>query len=378
MSTLTRHFMARNPTQTMHKATLLFNLALVTFTLSGPWLTQANAATPAPLIEVSPNQIQAMGLKTFQVVAGNHGASTRYPATVVVPAVQQRIVAAPLPGLVSSLRASVGENVRSGQVLAVVQSTQAQELQRDLHISSSQSSLQIGTLARDEQLYKEGLIALSRLEMSRSQARDAQIQQQARQRAAAEAGASAQGLGGQLPLVSPISGVILAREAVVGQRVDQATPLFRIANLSQLWIELQVPAREAASIKLGHEVRVLGTHTPARVIAVGSTVEMASQTVLVRAALPPSTTDVRAGQAIEVELTRLDTDVAAVPAAAVLTDADRSVVFVEAGPGQYRVLVVQYVSASGGTTYVRGLPVNSKVVVQGTAAMKSMLAASRP
>lgn len=362
----------------MYKATFLATIAAAVFALGEPANVYANTSTPEPLIEVKPSQVQAMGLKTFQVIPGNAGASTRYPATVVVPAAQQRIVAAPLPGLVSSLRANVGESVRSGQVLAVVQSAQVQELQRDIQISSSQSALHVGVLARDEQLYKEGLIPLARLEMSRAQARESQTQQQERQRAAAQAGASAHSSGGQISLTSPISGVVLAREAMLGQRVDQATPLFRIANLSQLWIELQAPAREAASIKLGHEVRVLGVDTPARVIAVGSTVDMASQTVLVRAALPPLTTDVRAGQAVEVELTRLAADVAAVPSAAVLTDADRSIVFVEAGPGQYRVLVVQHISASGGTTYVRGLPVNSKVVVQGTAAMKSMLAASRP
>lgn len=377
MSALARIDMARTTTQTMQNAPLLMSIALTAATLGTPLRAHA-AATPDPVVEVKPSQSQAMGLKTFQVVAGNNGASTRYPATVVVPAAQQRIVAAPLPGLINSLRASAGEAVRSGQVLAVMQSAQAQELQRDIQISSSQSALHANTLARDEQLYKEGLIALSRLEMSRAQARESQTQQQARQRAAMQAGTSAQSSGGLISLTSPISGVVLAREAVVGQRVDQATPLFRIANLSQLWVELQVPAREATHIKLGHEVRLLGTSTSARVIAVGGTVDMASQTVLVRAALPPSTTDVRAGQAVEVELTRLDADVVAIPAAAVLTDTARSIVFVEIGPGQYGVLVVQYVSASGGTTYVRGLPVNSKVVVQGTAAMKSMLAANRP
>lgn len=377
MSALARIDMARTTTQTMQNAPLLMSIALTAANLGTPLRAHA-AATPDPVVEVKPSQSQAMGLKTFQVVAGNNGASTRYPATVVVPAAQQRIVAAPLPGLINSLRASAGEAVRSGQVLAVMQSAQAQELQRDIQISSNQSALHANTLARDEQLYKEGLIALSRLEMSRAQARESQTQQQARQRAAMQAGTSAQSSGGLISLTSPISGVVLAREAVVGQRVDQATPLFRIANLSQLWVELQVPAREASHIKLGHEVRLLGTSTSARVIAVGGTVDMASQTVLVRAALPPSTTDVRAGQAVEVELTRLDADVVAIPAAAVLTDTARSIVFVEIGPGQYGVLVVQYVSASGGTTYVRGLPVNSKVVVQGTAAMKSMLAANRP
>ncbi|MGS0754015.1 efflux RND transporter periplasmic adaptor subunit [Roseateles sp. GG27B] len=41
--------------------------------------------------------------------------------------------------------------------------------------------------------------------------------------------------------MAPISGVVLERPVVVGQRVEEAAALFRIAKLAPLWVELQVP-----------------------------------------------------------------------------------------------------------------------------------------
>src|SRR5690606_41570460 len=184
----------------------------------------------------------------------NSGSQARYPAQVVVPVSRQRLVAAPLPALVESLQVAVGDEVRAGQVLAVLRSTQASELQRDVAQANSQADLARRNLERDEQLFAEGLIAQSRLEAARAQARQAQAQQLERRRALAQAGAD--GGAGQITLRAPIAGVVLEQQAVVGQRLEQAAPLYRIAALDPLWVETQAPATEAALLARGGAVRI--------------------------------------------------------------------------------------------------------------------------
>ena len=110
------------------------------------------------VLSLKPGQVSALGLRTQTVGADGAPTIARYPAVVTIPAAQQRVVAAPLPAMVESVNVSAGDNVRAGQVLAVLRSTQAQELQHDVHVSRTQAVLAGSALARDEQLFREGLI----------------------------------------------------------------------------------------------------------------------------------------------------------------------------------------------------------------------------
>jgi RND family efflux transporter MFP subunit len=341
------------------------------------------------LLVLKPAQVQALGLQIRP--AGGDGAPTgasaasaasaapaaRYPATVLVPSNQQRVLAAPLPGLVMTLSASVGDTVRAGQVLAVLRSAQVQELHHDVHVSHNQATLAAGQLARDEQLFKEGLIARSRLDTTRSQAALADEQHEERVLALAQAGGSAQGDSSRITLTAPISGVVLERPAVVGQRVDPASVLYRLARLAPLWLEMQVPAADAQAVRLGDAVRWAGGEGSGKVIAIGHAVDPATQTVLVRAEFAQPAAGLRVGQAVEALLQRSASGLSQVPAGAVVEDGGERFVFVDAGGGRYRVQAVQVVSSAGGSASLRGLPAGSAVVVQGTAALKALYAAQR-
>lgn len=325
-------------------------------------------------ISVQPSQVVALGLQTQLIAAGAATTGARYPATVLVPSSQQRVVAAPLPALVEALRVSVGDTVRAGQVIAVLRSAQAQELQHDVHVSRSHAALASATLARDEQLFKEGLIASARIEASRAQAGLATEQREERELALRQAGGSAGKEGGGITLAAPISGVVLERQVVVGQRVDAATALYRLAVLAPLWLEMQVPAKEVSGARIGDAVSVTGSEARGRVIAVGHAVDAASQTVLVRAEVRAPLADLRPGQAVEAQLERAVPGLARVPSAALVNDAGTTIVFVETGPGRYRAVPVTAMASAGGASSVRGLPEGSEVVVQGMASLKSLRA----
>ena len=329
-------------------------------------------------VTLSLSQVTALGLRT-QVAEGDASqSSARYPATVTIPASQQQVVASALPGMVEALRASVGDTVRAGQILAVVRSAQAQELQHDVHVAKTQAALTAMQLQRDEQLFKEGLIAASRLENTRTQAGLAQEQSDERALALAQAGGSALGETTRITLKSPMNGVVLEKPAVLGQRIDSTTAIYRLASLAPLWLELQVPAAQAARVRIGDAVGVAGHPASGRVIAIGHAVDAASQTVLVRAELrqPPPT--LRAGQAVEAQLALSEQGLARVPSAALFAESGATLVFVDGGDGRYRTQAVETVSNTGGVSAVRGLPAGSRVVVQGIAALKSVRAAQRP
>lgn len=326
-------------------------------------------------------QIEALGIR-IQTVDGAQAASfARYPAQVVVPVARQRLVAAPLPGLVESLQVAVGDPVRAGQTLAVLRSAQASELQRDVAQATSQVDLARRSLERDEQLFAEGLIAQSRLDAARAQARQAQAQQIERRRALEQAGVSAG--SGQIVLRAPIAGVVLEQHAVLGQRVEQAAPLYRIATLDRLWVEMQAPATDAAALAPGRAVRVEASpaagrdarEIEGRVIALGQSVDAATQTVLVRAEVRASNGILRPGQTVVATVEMPSADTVRLPATAVVEEGGATVVFVQEAAGSFVRVPVGVVHSADSVVTVSGIAAGAQVVVHGTAALKAVFAA---
>ena len=331
----------------------------------------AASAAPSGLIELSAEQVRALGVATGP--AGEEGAAAAvYPARVVVPPSQQRVVAAPLAGLVQTLSVSAGDAVKAGQTLAVLRSLSAQELQRDALQTRSQADLTRRAQERDELLFKEGLISAARLDSSRAAATQARAQDNERQRALALSGANS---NGELVLRSPIDGVVLESMAAVGLRVEAAAALFRIASLGTLWLEVQVPARDAGALSLGDPVSVADHGPTGRLIAIGHAVDPTSQTVSLRAALSPQAgaVRVRPGQMVEARLEQRADGLIRVPEGALVQGPQGAMVFIEHSPGRYRPVPVQVRSTAGGTSAVAGLPAGSRVVVSGTAALRALL-----
>jgi len=357
----------------------------VSFVLCG---AIAASAAAQPLTNarraLTTQQVEALGIRVESVGGAQTASFVRYPAQVVVPVARQRLVAAPLPALVESLQAAVGDPVRAGQTLAVLRSAQATELQRDVAQANSQAELARRSLERDEQLFEEGLIAQSRLEAARAQARQAQVQQLERRRALEQAGVG--GGSGQVVLRAPIAGVVLEQHALVGQRVEQAAPLYRVATLDPLWVEMQVPAVDAGSLALGRLVRVEaslavgGAAGEAKaieglVIALGQSVEMATQTVLVRAEVRAPGGPLRPGQTVVAAVEMPGAATVQLPAAAVVEEGGATVVFVEEAAGSFRRAPVLLVRTADNVATVSGLASGARVVMQGTAALKAVFAA---
>jgi multidrug efflux pump subunit AcrA (membrane-fusion protein) len=317
------------------------------------------------------------------------------------------VVSAPLGGLVEALGVAAGDTVRGGQVLARLRSPQAQELQRDVLQTASQFDLAQRALVRDEQLHAEGLISTARLEATRAASQQAGLQFNERQRMLAHSGASALGSmpggvvagaavtlngsfgsgAGELALRSPIAGVVLEALVAVGQRVEPATALFRVADLSTLWLELQVPAADVGTLRPGDAVQFAEGRASARVLTIAQAVDPATQTVMVRAELKAQTAQaaglaapaLRPGQVLEVRIEHnghKGPGLVQVPAAAVVQGhAGGAAVFVEQAPGRYRLVPVTVRASAGATSAVSGLEAGHRVVVSGTAAL---LALARP
>src|SRR5215204_1867791 len=92
---------------------LIFLLALLA--CGSPRLFAADA------IAINPEQAKLVGIETAPLGEQTGAAALRFPARVVLPPHQTRIVGAPLAGWVSRLEAEEEQQVRRGQILATIE-----------------------------------------------------------------------------------------------------------------------------------------------------------------------------------------------------------------------------------------------------------------
>ncbi len=269
---------------------------------------QISQLSNAQDISLTDLQITKLGISTIPLPPKQKGELSGMPAQVVIPGNQLFTVSTPLAAMVEQTLVGVGDSVIKGQVLATLQSPALAEAQRGLLQAYTQSQLAKENLSRDEQLWKDGIISESRLRATQSQYREANAATSERKQALKLSGMTdsaiehlqtGSNLSSVLTLTSPIEGVILEKNASAGQRLDAAIPLFKVAKLEPLALEIQIPLSSAQQLKVGSAVFIPAFEAKGNLIAIGRSLSGGNQTILVRALIHNGAANLRPGQFVE-------------------------------------------------------------------------------
>jgi cobalt-zinc-cadmium efflux system membrane fusion protein len=271
--------------------------------------------------------------------------------------------------------------VRAGQVLAEMQSPSLLGQQRDLLNAATEFQLAERQLQRDQTLLSEGIISRIRWQETKSRFDKAQTQLRETEQVLTLSGLPAdelkrleatRRLSDTLKLRSPVDGVLLERMAVAGQRVDILTPLFRVANLDELWLEISVPQERANEIRIGDRVTLDNPKLSGRITQVSRNINPNSQSVLVRSIIEKRASGILAGQNVNVQISHASTDyIVRLPATSLVSQEGRQYMFVRVPEGfAVRPVAVAGVEARDVVVH-EGLKKGDEVVVQGVAALKA-------
>lgn len=332
------------------------------------------------LISLAPAQRAALRVSTAPLVAHAGAVTVGLPARVTIPPTQERLVAAPMAGIVSEVQVATGDTVKAGQTLAVLRGESLIGAQRDIVQAAVQARLAQESVHRDEALFKEGIIPESRLQNSRAnQAHAAAVLSERRAwlrlmglgQGAIKAAERGERLSDSIALASPISGVVLEQGAVIGARMDTAGVLFKVGRLDPLWLEIQAPAEMAARVKTGQQVSVLGTDATGQVISVGRSVSEA-QTVPIRARVSNRGNLLRLNQSVSARIEGVAGEKQwRVPVKAIVRQAGQNWVFVER-LGGFEPEQVKVLSQSAQSAAIDGdFSGEEQIAIEGVAALKA-------
>jgi len=175
----------------------------------------------------------------------------------------------------------------------------------------------------------------------------------------------------RISIYSPFSGVVIEKMVQQGQYVNTGEVLFNIADLSTVWVEVEVYENEVSSIHIGQQVEVRSQSFPdkpstGRIAFIYPFLDPKTRTVKARIELANPGMKLKPEMFVNTIIKVVLTPTIAVPATAVMNTGKRQVVWVESSPGMFESRTVQVgQQAEDKVQILSGLRSGEKVAASG-------------
>lgn len=320
-------------------------------------------------------------VKTGPVTEFQFVDTLRIPGRIQVDEQYESRAGASITGRISTLDVNLGDEVKAGQRLATIKSTELAQYQLSYIKASQQMQLQTKAVDRAKQLLEADVISPAELQRREGELNAANAELNAARDQLLVLGMAPSSIS-QLGLHnsgmstsqvnSKITGTVIARKARLGQVVAPAEELFVIADLSHVWAVAEIPEQQIAHIREGQslniEVPALDDAELTGTLAfVGDIVNPATRTVMARANISNEKMLLKPDMLITILLEAKPEKVVAVPSSAVVRENNADHVFVKTmKEKQYKLLPVTL-----GRTYqenrevLQGLQPGDQIVLDG-------------
>jgi membrane fusion protein, copper/silver efflux system len=317
-------------------------------------------ATADGAIHLEPEMARALGVTVVEAELSSLAHTIRTTGNVTFDETRLTTVSPKFAGFVERLHVNfTGQQVRRGQPLLEIFSPELIAAQEEL-LTAIRMHAQLREGASPAVVDRTALLVdAARRRLLLWDVSSAQLQQIER--------------SGQvrrtLTLHAPFAGVVTEKMVQAGQAVEMGMPLYRLADLSSVWVEADVYEQDLRFVRLGERVSVEiaaypGESRTGRVSYIYPEVSPDSRTARLRVELANPGMLIKPGMFATVQIEAPSSErVVTVPRDAVMHSGTHAMVFIEESPGMYRAREVVVGAESGNRTQIlSGLLAGERVV----------------
>ena len=288
-----------------------------------------------------------------------------------------------VPGRVNEALADWGETVKRGQTLACIESIELGRKRAEYEKAVAELELAESDFNRVDRLFKNDAVSERRLLEVQARLKAARINLQYSEKMLLLTGLNKDEIleppdehptipGCSFHLTSPIDGVVIERNVVKGEKIDPGTCIYKILDLSTVWVETDVYEKDLPRVKTATGVKLTVPAFPDRVfkgdiVYLSATLDETTRTVKLRSVAHNSDFSLKPGMFAEIQIMiGTGRKVASVPQDAIMLDEGEQFVFVKHG-GHFdrRVVEVGDHNSEGLVAVLSGLKLGELVVIQG-------------
>jgi cobalt-zinc-cadmium efflux system membrane fusion protein len=310
-------------------------------------------------IAFTDEQVKAAGMAIESAGPARIKTSLQLPGEIKFNEDRTAHVVPRVAGVVDSVSANLGQEVKRGQVLAVLSSPGLSEQRSALQSAQRRLELARTTYEREKKLWEEKISPQQDYLQAQQAMQEAQI-------AVANANQKLQALGatpgsaalGRYELRAPFDGMVVEKHISLGESVGEAVNVFTISDLSTVWAEISVAANNLNLVRIGEPVTIRSSafdQTASGTVSyVGSLIGAQTRTATARVTLTNPQRVWRPGLFVNVELVASEADAPVTVAAdAVQTVEEKPTVFLKV-PGGFMPQHVQTGRSDGQRIEITG------------------------
>lgn len=216
------------------------------------------------VIHLTDDQVTAAGISVGQVSAGTLSRTVSVPGTVSANAERLAHVAAKVPGTISAISKNLGDWVKPGEIVALVESREIAEAKSEYLAAMRADQLAQTVYQREKTLWDKRISPQQDFLEAQAALETARIRLDLARQKLVALGLQDSEVNG-LPkqpikdlriqeIRAQISGQVIERKGVLGETVDANADILVVADLSTLWVQIDVPPTDIPFVQKGQKV----------------------------------------------------------------------------------------------------------------------------
>ena len=342
------------------------------------------------VVTLSPEKQKSSGIEVRQVAVED--AAVPLSATAVIEMNMDRSakISPRVPGKAVRIIASQGDRVKAGQALAYLDSVELDQTWADYLKAQGKVELARKNFQREETLFEKKVAPEKDVLKAKQELGEAEADLNLAKERFRLLGVDVSQFGSSkrngnhplIPVSTPVGGVVIEKTVTQGEMVTSEKELFTVADLSTLWVVIDVYEKDISRLRLGTGVKVSVTAFPektfkGKISYISDVVDEKTRTEKARVTIDNSGGLLKPGMFASVltEATSGGTErLIAVPEEAVLIDGTKRYVFIQTAPTQFISREIEAGRSLGGRLEVTsGLKEGEMVAVKGAFILKSEL-----
>lgn len=246
------------------------------------------------IIKLKDTAIKEFGIEIAEAKAGKIGMHTTLPAEITLNSDAVAHIVPRLGGVVRSVSKNLGDKVKAGEVLAVINSRELADYRASYLGAKEKFNLAQSMFEREKSLWEKKITAEQEYLNAKRDLADAQVEMRVAEQKLYALGFSQEYLKNlqnqadesfiMYEIVSPIEGTIIEKHITLGEMLKDDSSPFAVADLSNVWVKVNVNQKDLPKVKCGQRALVKTDHSQAEGVVsyISSVLDENTRTALAR------------------------------------------------------------------------------------------------
>lgn len=222
-------------------------------------------------IVLTDEQIQKMGLQILTAEKGEIFLTLSTRGKIIIDPDRLAHVIPNMPGIAKEAFKNIGNSVRKGEIIAILESEEMANLKAAYLAAISREKLALSILMREKKLYEKGVSAGEDFFKAENSFEEANINLQLAMHKLYALGIREEDIQNLADrhdtnlriykIYAPIDGIIIMRHITQGEYIENTATIYEIADLSHVWVELGVYPKDLHRLEVGQMVEVTDTNS---------------------------------------------------------------------------------------------------------------------